>query len=247
MGVDPFPRTLTLFRCDMFMLGGLDNIIVVYMGPTFSPPRYRCYCDESPRIGKHWDSGKVTGPKWRRQTAMKIPGLLLGSALLAVGVSQQTKPDAGSAVRDYRSWTLVTAQPVDMAPAIAMSCVGPGPITRDPKNPHTSAVFQVWVNQKGKSAMLAKTPKPFPVGSIIVKEKFERSSARFDEKTVPDLLTVMIKREKGFDPDNGDWQYATTKSARQQLNFERLGYCADCHRHQKTTDYVFRAYGSYLR
>lgn len=142
---------------------------------------------------------------------------------------------------------MVTPRPVDMKPQIMLSCVGPGPADQHP-NPHVSAVFRVFVNPKGQKAMQNLGKSTFPVGSVLVKEKFSRGPEVFAPvKLLPDakpeLLTVMIKRPKGFDPANGDWQFAVVKSGHAPET-EGLKHCQGCHQRQKKTDYVFGDYGS---
>ena len=52
-------------------------------------------------------------------------------------------------------------------------------------------------------------------------------------------LTIMVKREGGYDPENGDWEYlmtTATKAVRMQGN---LGMCIGCHSAAYDSDYVF--------
>ena len=50
--------------------------------------------------------------------------------------------------------------------------------------------------------MMADLHPEFPQGSMIVKEKL---SSREDQ--TPELLTAMVKREEGYNPGSGDWEY----------------------------------------
>lgn len=176
--------------------------------------------------------------------------ILASVAVLATAAVQTPNGTSLDKLKAYRSWFAVTPQPVDMAPSIAMSCIGPGPLDQAP-NPHIPYVFKVFVNPEGKAAMLSDGKKPFPVGSMIVKEKFslpiekDRLVRRRPAKTdVPVLLTAMIKREKGFDAANGDWQYVTLPGDASKTNTEGLQHCSTCHLNQKSTDYVFGDYTS---
>jgi hypothetical protein len=71
---------------------------------------------------------------------------------------------------------------------------------------------------------------------VIVKEKL----AKKDSKDAMEL-GVMIKREKGFAPKSGDWQFifvdAKGTVTEQQSKLEN---CATCHRLREKSDYVFR-------
>ena len=75
----------------------------------------------------------------------------------------------------------------------------------------------------------------FPVGSILVREKLMRSNS--DE---PQLLSVMIKREKGFNPDGGDWSFLITDGAATKVKQrKKKGDCLECHRYMGSHDFVF--------
>jgi hypothetical protein len=76
----------------------------------------------------------------------------------------------------------------------------------------------------------------FPVGSIIVKEKLLQA-----DSPQPEALGMMIKREEGFNPAGGDWEYVywTADSVTQG---EALAHCQECHLGQTETDSVFRPY-----
>lgn len=157
-----------------------------------------------------------------------IPLVLLvaGSAgVLGFGIED---PRLAS-VSNYRRWELVTKEPVDMSPRLAVLCRGPLP-WEGGANPHDPKVFRVFVNQTGKPAMLSPKSRAFPDGSIIVKEKFARNG-KLDK---PELLTVMAKRR-------GVWDYFTVASDGKSIGTES-GPCQKCHSARAKDDYVFRTY-----
>ncbi|CAN5559119.1 hypothetical protein BH11ARM2_BH11ARM2_24900 [soil metagenome] len=136
-----------------------------------------------------------------------------------------------------------------MAPRIALSCVGPASWDTSPKNPHVRTLFKVYVNPAGEKAMASEGKKPFPAGSILVKEKYEApASPQRDRPAVPSknakpvLLTVMIKREKGFSAPTGDWEYRVYTGDGQRSTGDGLKHCAGCHETQKESGYVFGSY-----
>jgi len=181
-----------------------------------------------------------------------LPILISGIPLVLLGW-QPARSLPADRLTDYRKWHLVTPQAVDMAPAIAMSCIGPSIWDQEP-NPHVGRMFKVYVNATGKDAMLSNGKKAFPVGSIIVKEKFVRpktknfwDTAKLSKDAMPELLTVMVKREKGFDPANGDWEYQVLKGDGSKRTSVGLEYCAKCHAGRKSRDYVFGEYGTLHR
>jgi hypothetical protein len=75
----------------------------------------------------------------------------------------------------------------------------------------------------------------FPVGSILVREKLMRSNS-----DKPQLLSVMIKRENGFNPDGGDWSFLITDGAATKVKQrKKKGDCLECHRWMGSHDFVF--------
>lgn len=145
-------------------------------------------------------------------------------------------------IKNYKNWFCVTPRPVYLLPAIATLCrpATPEEVKEDDSNPHMSRYFNVYVNPLGKKAMLtAKNPR-FPVGSIIVKEKLPSEKSHS-----PELLTVMIKRKKGYDRAHGDWEYLVTNGKGTKIQeCGKMETCQSCHASQKTTDYVYRNYDS---
>jgi hypothetical protein len=146
----------------------------------------------------------------------------------------------GSPVKEiagYRGWSKVNTEPQLMPDRTAALCAAAS-LPAAPKNPHANKYVTVYVNDIGRKAMLEQLNPNFPEGSVIVKEKLPDKSSQS-----PELLTVMIKRGKGFNPTNGDWEYmvidgtGTTVQAR-----GRLENCQSCHTGRPGTDYVFRTY-----
>ena len=76
----------------------------------------------------------------------------------------------------------------------------------------------------------------FPVGSVVVKQKMRSA----DSKSV-ELSTVMVKRESGYNPENGDWEYAVINAEVTKTESEgKIEHCQKCHAENKQNDYVFR-------
>ena len=74
----------------------------------------------------------------------------------------------------------------------------------------------------------------FPVGSIFVREKTSPTDSK------PELLAVMIKRESGFNPDGGDWQFLLTDGEKKKVKVrQKSGECLNCHYRQRENDFVF--------
>ncbi len=108
---------------------------------------------------------------------------------------------------------------------------------RDAENPHADKYMTIYVNAIGKMAMMAQKTPVFPRGSIIVKEK-----KTYPDDPVPELLTVMRKREAGYDPANGDWEYLVLNGKGDEIRAQGQ-LCQACHVQWRVkSDWVSRAY-----
>lgn len=143
-------------------------------------------------------------------------------------------------IRDYKSWTRVHPTALRLPASVNALCAMP---TRQQsidssQNPHRQRYFVVYVNEIGREAMMSQLKPVFPEGSIIVKEKLLTEDA-----TSPEMLTVMVKREKGFSPESGDWEYMVVSGSRTKIEGRgMLENCQTCHVTKGETDYVFRSY-----
>lgn len=173
-------------------------------------------------------------------------------------------------LRSYREWTKVNPRRQRMAIPVMLLCTYPPrldpwrtgltyssdapdairadlsslvPIPRNdtdrlPQNPHDTNYITVFVNPIGSDAMMTQDDPKFPVGSIIVKEKFTTL-----DSPEPVLLTVMKKRETGYDVTRGDWEYMVVDGAMSTIGARgTLGTCQSCHLEKADQDFVFRTY-----
>ncbi len=134
----------------------------------------------------------------------------------------------------YRKWDRVTPKPVKMPASLSADCAP----ANTPGDPHADKFINVFVNKMGRDSMLKEKKPQFAEGTIIVKEKLAvPNSAK------PELMTAMVKREEGFNPAAGDWEFFVLKSP-EKIVLERgkLSHCQSCHSSAKQTDYVFRRY-----
>ncbi len=154
----------------------------------------------------------------------------------------QTKNKQVKEIEGYRNWTKVNSVPQLMPDVVAMSCVGfrspSGEWVDSKTNPHLKKYIIVYVNDIGRKAMLEQQKPKFPEGSVIVKEKLPD-----EQSQTPELLTVMIKQKKGFNPESGDWEYMVVNGDGTEAE-ERgiLANCQACHFNEPQTDYIFRTY-----
>jgi hypothetical protein len=145
-----------------------------------------------------------------------------------------------AAVSGYRKWVRVNPKPHRVVSRLAMLCIG---LTTEQKaqlasDPHSDKFVTVYVNRIARQAMLYQKKPVFPQGSLIVKEKLSSPGSKF-----PELLTVMHKREKGYNPGAGDWEYLVLNGAGTKTQARgKLANCQSCHAEWKETDYVSRVY-----
>lgn len=168
---------------------------------------------------------------------------------VAADASSDAADDPAARIAEYRSWKVVNQEPYDGGPVISELCRVPP--SQDPGNPHTqqrtllnpdvktrSGFIRVWVNEPARQPMLEEREPRFPNGSIIVKEKLVAV-----DNPDPELLTVMIKRAAGFNPELGDWEFLVTSGDGQLIQARgRLENCQRCHSSQSSEDFVFRDY-----
>lgn len=185
-----------------------------------------------------------------------IRPLICGALCLTAGagIVFQSKPPTALAdrVQPYRTWKCVTPEGVDMDRAMALLCAGPPSWDRGSQNPHVHTVFKVYVNPIGLKAMQSISRDPFPTGSIIVKEKYQVKEPlrvgdsweprKLPKEAKPMLLTAMLKREKGYDPKNGDWEYIALSGDAKTNATNTLPNCAKCHLGREKQDFTFRSY-----
>jgi hypothetical protein len=166
--------------------------------------------------------------------------LVVGISSLLAGAHAPTPPEK---LRPYRTWATLTPVAVDMTPSVAFLCNMPEK-WREP-NPHVPKVFRVFVNPVGEKSARSKKPR-YPVGTMIVKEKFDRSqtngSRRIKDGERPELYTAMIKRARGFDSANGDWEYVVLDRDFNRGEMKDASTCQSCHRRVKERDFVYADY-----
>ena len=173
-------------------------------------------------------------------SALTLVGFVIVGQLFGVfGSSATDKAEAEQSkallaeIGKYRKWKLVNPTPVMMNPAAAAACAVAFPV-----NPHESAWASVYVNAKGTSAMMTESHPAFPEGSMIVKEKLYTSVGKD-----PVVLTVMIKRAQGYNPESRDWEYLVLDGpATKIVERGKLSKCNVCHEKYEDTDFVTMHY-----
>lgn len=149
---------------------------------------------------------------------------------------------------------LVTKEPHQVIDPILTLCVAPtSPDVLNQRmkrgdNPHENYAIQVYVTENGR-AMMESGRGIYPVGTVILKEKqlIQVKAANSNDAAPavvqPQLFTGMLKREAGYNPECGDWEFFVVDGAATKLQARgKIDSCSACHQEYKQTDFVTRAY-----
>ena len=124
--------------------------------------------------------------------------------------------------------------PGEVSPSRAKSA--PAAPARETDVEHTSSLGFAYANDIARGSMLSKEPAIFPPGSIIVREKLLTPTA-----PSPEVLVVMVKREKNFNPKASDWEFLTVSGDMKKIEKrEKEGKCQQCHASEAKHDFIFR-------
>ena len=111
------------------------------------------------------------------------------------------------------------------------------PVKPLPPNSHGFSFGVVYANDLAKAEFEKESPN-FPAGAIIVREKNALPTS-----AVPETVIAMVKREKGFSAETGDWEFFVFNGADLKMQKrETKGDCAACHNRADQSDWVFRSY-----
>ena len=162
---------------------------------------------------------------------MKIGILTLAlTALLVFTLATCASTDAGKTpvadFADYQSWTKINTETItgDISAMLGSAHEG------------NKGFREVYVNETGEAAALGNAAYPFPEGTIVVKESYKDAGG---SKGSLANLTIMVKRDGGYDSDNGDWEYLMASPAKAVQMQGKLGMCIDCHAAAYDSDFVF--------
>ena len=149
-----------------------------------------------------------------------------------------TPPSDNELINGYRQWTRVNPKPAVIDPGFAKMCAIPPKNVDFNSDPHRDHFITVYVNELGTKSMTQESTPRFPQGSVIVKEKLPSI-----DSTSPELLTVMVKREAGYNPENGDWDYMVFDGTGKEVQARgKLEKCQNCHSMAEHSDFVYRNY-----
>ena len=147
-------------------------------------------------------------------TVLVLVVLFLYTSCVTISDSQRLKTRDFS---DFESWFKVNAKPL----------IGDGDGFLRGKHLENEGIREVYANEIGQKVFQGNVQPPFPQGSIIVKDTFY--TAKDGGKGRRWNITVMRKREPGYDPANGDWEYVTA-GPRKGVRYQgTMPLCIDCH------------------
>ncbi len=97
-----------------------------------------------------------------------------------------------------------------------------------------NAWFDIYINTLAKKAYVEKLSL-LPVGSIVLKPLYPD-----EQRSEIAKLTIMIKMEKGYDTEHGDWWYGVYDETGMEGYYQgKIQSCIKCHTQAKETDYMF--------
>jgi hypothetical protein len=188
---------------------------------------------------------------------MKSPGRFLwitrSAAILACGYAallQTAEPPGGSQptvsqiAAGYAKYEKITPEPVYVNPILAMLCRGASKQEvekeRIKHGPHANTAVVIHMNALAANAFKTGLTS-YPAGSVVVKQKTILGHVGDDGKFVRPAengVGGMIKRQAGYDPAHGDWEYFYFEDVA-KIESGRIASCVQCHDTAKATDHVF--------
>lgn len=161
--------------------------------------------------------------------------LLLALALVVPLQAAPSDAELLKFISDRGTLEKLTPEPVDMAARVAFLCRA---VKSADEGPHAEAKFLVYGNESAALPVFDPWGK-FPEGSLLLKEKLGRK----DGKT--QLFTGMFKREKGYFPETGDWEFFVADAKAEKIvERGKLANCASCHDDYQKGDYVTKVYAA---
>ena len=161
---------------------------------------------------------------------------LVTASALSADKTNSVPADIADAARDYRKYAKMLAEPKSIGAEFATLCMVPPDVRKMQKQygPHFGAYVQHYRNSV---AATFQGNGPWPVGSVIVKEKQMKN---WDNPKGAELRFVgaagMVKRPAGTKPESGDWEFFWV--ADRKAKTEGMHFCAGCHS-GAARDYVF--------
>ena len=189
-----------------------------------------------------------TASALKQRAAMHLP--IITTLLLTTAVSFAAPPTDEQLLEKVKqrgtALEEVTKEPVIMHKLTATMCM-PAPaalVAEEKGNPHLDKFARLYVDKAGRPAAEGHEPV-HPEGTVLIKEKLpvivDKEKGPVKPGTVPELFTGMLKREKGFNPECGDWEFFTVSGDAQKLTARgKIASCMECHQRYLDRDFTSR-------
>lgn len=152
------------------------------------------------------------------RNGLVVIGVLLGGTVVLAQGTGLGLPDE---VADYFTWERANPQ-------------------KDLEESAHPLVKDIYIDELAAQSAL-EASFPYGEGSTLIKE-------RMNPETLQVTTFYAMRKVAGFDPENGDWQYAvferedTGAFGGGWLSAENAGMCVGCHVMAEATDYTFLSY-----
>lgn len=129
--------------------------------------------------------------------------------------------------KGYTTWTKVNLVPLSGDP---FGILGEARAS-------VAGIREIYVNDTGKPVSRSGSGFPYPVGTILVRESYEKAST--DGKGAITEILAMVKRAPGYNPSLGDWEFLQMKPDLSIAARGRLTACMACHAPVQDRDFIF--------
>jgi Cytochrome P460 len=136
----------------------------------------------------------------------------------------------------------VTTEPVLMPNEVALLCRKPEPeeLAEVKGNPHVEKFSRLFVSKAGRPAAEGHETV-HPEGTLLLKEKLPRKPGTQQAGDATELFTGMLKREAGYNPECGDWEFFTVSGDGKKVTARgKLASCMECHTRYADRDFTSR-------
>ncbi|HRH38688.1 MAG TPA: cytochrome P460 family protein [Flavobacteriales bacterium] len=189
------------------------------------------------------------------RTSIKATGIIILSSMTLGWVQNATSSEQSPSVKEiasnYQTYEQITKGAVDVDPRLYQLCTGakkqPAAVIVPRDGPHAHSSIMIYMNRPAAKTF-SKSRAPYPVGSVIVKQKAYHDPAHGATLfyNTGNGVGGMVKRAPGYDAANGDWEYFYYQDTA-EIESGRITSCVQCHSSARDKDYVFGTWRSATR